>query len=151
MVSVATAAAGLAVAAVMTLGSAAGASAIGAGSVGASNGTAAGQRVTTSQANASVDKLVLHPMPVGTVKFGRGSHRRLTVHLVMYGLTPGSSHQVDLMQPRGRRAARFSTLRANSVGQANSTLSSAFTGLAPKVSWLVIRMGARAGTLAAGR
>ncbi len=51
------------------------------------------------------------------------------------------------MQPRSRRTARFSTLRANSVGQASSTLSSAFTGLAPKVSWLVIRMGARGGSV----
>ncbi len=89
----ATATAALALTAVMTMGTAAAASAIGSGSFRAGDGTAAGQRVTTSQANASVDKLVLRPMPVGTVKFGRGSHRRLTLHLVMYGLTPGSSHQ----------------------------------------------------------
>jgi hypothetical protein len=140
----AAATAALAVATVMTTGTAAGASAAGSGSARTGKGLAARQVTTTSQANASVDKLALRPMPVGTVKFSRGSHDRLMVHLVMYGLTPGSSHHVDLMQRGGRRVVRFSTLNANGVGQANSTLSSNFRRREPQLSWLVIRMGARA-------
>ena len=84
-------------------------------------------------------------MPAGTVTFGRGSHGRLTVHADMFGLTPGSSHNVDLVIPGRFLAVRFSTLTANSVGQADSTLQSNFTGRLPGGSRLVIRMGVAGG------
>ncbi len=87
-------------------------------------------------------------MPAGTVTFGRGSHGRLTVHADMFGLTPGSSHNVDLVIPGRFLAVRFSTLTANSVGQADSTLQSKFTGRLPRGSRLVIRMGVAGGRVA---
>ncbi len=61
----------------------------------------------------------------------------------MYGLTPGSSHSVDLVLPGGRRPVRFPVLTAKSSGQADKTLTSAFTGRLPRWSRLVIRMGVR--------
>ena len=94
----------------------------------------------------TVVHLALHPMPVGTVSFGR-DHHRLTVHARMYGLTPGSSHAVDLLVP-GHRAIVFSTLTAASTGQAVATLTSTFTGTISRGSHLVIRMGTQASAVA---
>jgi len=97
---------------------------------------------------AAVAALSLRAMPAGTVTFGRGSQGRLTVTADMFGLTPGSSHNVDLVLPGGSRTIRFSALTANGVGQAHSTLRSGFTGSLPLGSRLVIRMGARRGRVA---
>jgi hypothetical protein len=90
----------------------------------------------------SVVHLTLRPMPRGTVAFGwwRG---RLTVHADMYGLTPGSSHNVDLVIPGRPRPVGFSRLTANSVGQADGILRSHFTGRVPSGSRLVVRMGVK--------
>ena len=88
---------------------------------------------------ASRDVLRLHPMPAGTVRFGR-RHGRLTVHAALSGLTPGSLHDVDLRLP-WHGMVRFSTLTANAVGQARATLSSHYTGALRPDSRLVIRMG----------
>ncbi|MGH3405768.1 MAG: CHRD domain-containing protein, partial [Streptosporangiaceae bacterium] len=96
---------------------------------------AAGQRAGDRAA------LTLRPMPAGTVRFGRGRHGRLTVHADMFGLTPGSSHRVDLVRPGRSRAIGFGTLTASSAGQADATLRSGFAGRLPRGSRLVIRMG----------
>ena len=80
-------------------------------------------------------------MPAGTVRFGRGRHGRLTVHADMFGLTPGSSHRVDLVRPGRSGVIGFGTLTASGVGQADSTLRSGFAGRLPRGSRLVIRMG----------
>jgi len=85
--------------------------------------------------------LSLRPMPHGAVTFGRARHGRLTVHADMYGLTPGSSHNVDLVIPGRPRAVRFSQLTANSGGRADGTLHSHFTGHLPAGSRLLVRMG----------
>jgi hypothetical protein len=130
--------AALAAASVLTLAAPAGASTGGAGSAGP--GTAHGP--------ANIALLSLRPMPAGTVAFHRGSHGQLTVHADMFGLTPGSSHQVILVMPGSLRAVRFSTLKANSVGQADSTLHSGFTGRLLRGSRLVIRMGTSGGPVA---
>lgn len=50
-------------------------------------GPAAGRSTRPAQV------LRLRAMPAGTVTFGR-QHGRLTVHAVMFGLTPGLSHSV---------------------------------------------------------
>lgn len=84
------------------------------------------------------DVLRLHPMPEGTVRFGR-RHGRLTVHAALFGLTPGSAHGVDLWLPG--HPVRFAALTANAVGQARATLSSHYTGRLRPGSRLVIRMG----------
>jgi CHRD domain len=87
-------------------------------------------------------------MPHGTVTFGRERHGHLTVRADMYGLTPSSSHNVDLVVPGRLRAVRFSSLTASSAGQANSTLHSNFTGRLPRGSRLVVRMGIGGGSVA---
>jgi len=120
--------AALAAASVLTLAAPAGAST---GSTGPA----------TANSPANIALLSLRPMPAGTVAFHRGRHGQLTVHAAMFGLTPGSSHQVILVIPGSFRAVRFSTLTANSVGQADSTLQSGYTGPLPRGSRLVIRMG----------
>jgi hypothetical protein len=81
-------------------------------------------------------------MPVGRVTFRRDRHHHLMVHAALFGLTPGSSHAVDLWVPGRSRVIRFSTLTANSGGQAASTLGSNFTGRWRSGSRLLIRMGA---------
>jgi Cu/Zn superoxide dismutase len=94
-----------------------------------------------THAKAAVHLLSLRAMPVGTVTFGRDRRHRLTVHALIYGLTPGSSHNVGLLAPGHAGVIRFSALTANNVGQARVTLSSKFTGRWRKGSRLVIRMG----------
>jgi hypothetical protein len=92
--------------------------------------------------------LSLPAMPVGTVTFGRDQRHDLTARVVMYGLTPGLSHNVDLAVAGGPRVVRFSPLAVNSVGQAASTLRSSFTGPWRPGSRLIIRMGTGRGRLA---
>jgi CHRD domain-containing protein len=91
----------------------------------------------------AVVRLSLRPMPHGAVRFRRARHGRLTVRAYMYGLTPGSSHNVDLVIPGRPRAVRFSRLTANSVGQADGTLRSYVTGRVPPGSRLLILMGTK--------
>ncbi len=93
------------------------------------------------------EALSLRAMPAGTVAFGR-RHGHLTVTADMFGLTPGSPHAVDLVLPGQARAIRFSTLTANSWGQADGTVQSAFTGPVPWRSRLLIRMGTGGGRVA---
>jgi hypothetical protein len=146
--SAATSIAAIAVAVVVTLVAAAGASATRSGGDSAGHGRPAGYGALASPTTANVDRLAMHPMPVGSVRFGSVSHGWLVVRVVIYGLTPGSSHYVDLVQRSGRRIVRFSTLRANSVGQAKQTLASTFGGRVPRGSRLVIRMGTRGSRVA---
>lgn len=108
--------------------------------------TAAGASATSSAvapgvATASSHHLTLHPMPAGTVRFSRLSHSRLGLQVTIHGLTPGSSHFVDLMLRSGQRVTRFSTLTASSGGSAFETLTSGYTGLVPQDSQIIIRMG----------
>ncbi len=124
-------AAALATAVAVTLAATAGASA----SKGRPAGTAAVRR------SVAVYALALRAMPAGTVTFGRGRYGRLTVRPDVFGLTPGSSHDVELVLPGRVGAIRFSVLTASSVGQADSTLLSSFTGRVPRGSRLLIRMG----------
>jgi len=83
-------------------------------------------------------------MPAGTVTFGR-RQGRLTVQAAVFGLTPGSSHSVNLLAPGHSGSIRFSRLTANSLGQANSTLLSHFSGHLPPGSRLLIHMGISGG------
>jgi hypothetical protein len=70
----------------------------------------------------------LSSMPQGTVSFGRDIKGGVDVTVNAFGLTPGSSHKVELMNGRGV-IATFSPLTANSKGQALSeTLDSTFKG-----------------------
>jgi hypothetical protein len=93
-------------------------------------------------------RLILRAMPVGRVAFRRDRHHHLMVRAALFGLTPGSSHAVDLWVPGRSRVIRFSPLTANSGGQAYSTLSSNFTGRWRPGSRLLIRMGVGGGRVA---
>ncbi len=115
--------------------------------VAASAGASTSSARTVGSATAVVP-LTLRAMPAGTVSFGRGSHGYLTVHAHMFGLTPGSSHNVNLVIPGRSRTIRFGTLTADSVGQADRTLQSKFTGHLPRGSRVVIRMAVRGGRIA---
>jgi hypothetical protein len=82
----------------------------------------------------------LQPMPTGTVWIGR-AHGHLQARVDMFGLTPGSSHQVTIDGPLGH-PVRFPALTANSVGQADVTLTSVSrAGWLPPLSRFVIRLG----------
>ena len=117
-------------------------------SAGTSSAAAPGH--TASRAWAS-DLLPLNAMPVGTVAFGRDRRNRLTVTAEMYGLTPGSTHRVNLISAHRYYVIRFGKLTANSVGQARATLSSSYTGPWPHGMQLVIHMGAGYGSVARQR
>ena len=73
-------------------------------------GSAAGDAVTGTGPGA----YILRPMPAGTVSLGRGAQGHLLAHVNMYGLTPGSSHDVTVEAPTGRQVA-FPALTANSA------------------------------------
>ena len=70
----------------------------------AGSASAASSAVAPSVITARPDHLTLHPMPAGTVRFSRlpGLGLQATIH----GLTPGSSHFVDLVSS-GQRVTRL--------------------------------------------
>ena len=111
----------------------------GAGPASARPGGAAAHHSRSSSAVA------LRAMPAGMAVFGRDSMGRLTVHTSVSGLTPGSSHSVDLIVPGPPQRVRFTPLTATSAGGAVATLRSTFTGDLPSRSRLVIRLGTGAG------
>ncbi len=111
----------------------------------AASASSAGRTAGTGQRAAAIQALPLRAMPVGAVRFGRARHGRLTVHARMFGLTPGSSHTVDLWVPGLSRLIRFSTLTANGAGQTDGTLHSHFRGPLRRGSRLLVRMGTGSG------
>ncbi len=73
----------------------------------------AGRRVGEVVAGAlAVQVLPLRAMPAGTVRFGRTRGGRLTVRADLFGLTPGSSHLVEMALGSGAGGIRFGVLRA---------------------------------------
>src|SRR5581483_9453050 len=70
-------------------------------------------------------RYVLQSMPTGTVWISRGAQGRLQARVQVFGLTPGSSHQVSVDGPF---PVRFSPLTANSAGVADTTLTSVSPG-----------------------
>jgi Cu/Zn superoxide dismutase len=91
-------------------------------------------------ADSSSRTETLHAMPHGTVTFHRGRHH-LLARVVMYGLTPGSSHTVDVLTPGLPGIISFSTLTANNGGDADALLESNYSGQWKPGGRLVIRMG----------
>ena len=68
----------------------------------------------------------LTPMPQGTVRVGRDSSGAVDATISAFGLTPGSSHSVELVNGAGGIVASFGTLTANSGGNAQATLDSGY-------------------------
>jgi hypothetical protein len=64
------------------------------------------------------------------------------------GLTPGSSHGVELTAPDGAVITEFGTLTANGIGQAQSTLTSTDTTPIAPGSHLVILLDDQMGAIA---
>ena len=86
-------------------------------------------------------RYTLEPMATGTVSIERGAQGRLQARVEVFGLTPGSSHQVSIDGPLGH-LVRFPTLTASAAGQANLTLTSVGSaGTLPPASRFVIRLG----------
>ncbi len=68
----------------------------------------------------------LTPMPQGTVTVGRDASGAVDAAISASGLTPGSSHTVDLVNGAGGIVASFGRLTANSLGNAQATLDSGY-------------------------
>ncbi len=71
-------------------------------------------------------RIQLTPMPQGTVRLGRDRSGAVDATVSAFGLTPGSSHPVELVNGDGRVVAGFGTLTANGVGQAWASLGSRY-------------------------
>jgi Cu/Zn superoxide dismutase len=84
--------------------------------------------------------LTLQGMPHGTVTFHR-SRLGLLATVDLYGLTPSSSHDVDLLTPTGPGIIGFSPFTARNSGAAEAHLASTYTGPWIPGSRLVIRTG----------
>ena len=92
-------------------------------------------------ADVVTSRYALQPMPAGTAWLGREADGRLQARIEMYGLTPGSSHQVSVDGPDGP-VTWFPLLTADASGRADAVLaSSGHPGLLPPLSRLVIRLG----------
>jgi hypothetical protein len=90
-------------------------------------------------------RYILQSMPAGTVWLGRGADGHLQARVDVFGLTPGSSHQVSIDGPAGH-PVQFPVLTANSAGQADTTLTSVDrVARLPHASRFVIRLGDAAG------
>jgi hypothetical protein len=89
-------------------------------------------------------------MPNGTVRVLLNSQGKLEAQLSVYGLTPGSSHNASIDSPHGTALSpevRFPAFTANSVGQANVTLTATNTVAALASG---SRFGIRLGTYPGG-
>jgi hypothetical protein len=86
--------------------------------------------------------LQLQAMPSGQASFSRGSGGVLTANLSLIGLTPGSSHFVELLAPQGSDLVTlFGSFTANATGAIDTKLQSSFTGMIPNGSRLVVLNG----------
>jgi Cu/Zn superoxide dismutase len=97
---------------------------------------------------ASVEHLRLQAMPQGTATFAWNADGQLTVQVNASGLTPGSSHAVELTGPNGAAITQFTDLTVNGVGQAQATLTSTDTTPVPVGSHLVILLDDQMGAIA---
>ena len=99
-------------------------------------------------ATASVEHVALQAMPQGTATFVWNAEGQLTVQVNATGLTPGSSHAVELTGPDGAPITQFTTLTADGAGQAQATLTSTDTTPVPVGSHLVILLDDQMGAIA---
>jgi Cu/Zn superoxide dismutase len=97
---------------------------------------------------ASAEHLQLQTMPQGSADLAWNSANQLTAELTVSGLTPGSSHGVELTAPDGAVITEFGTLTANGAGQAQATLTSTDTTPIAPGSHLVILLDDQMGAIA---
>jgi len=103
---------------------------------------------TATPATPAVVSLHLQAMPQGTVTFVWAPDGQLTLQVNAFGLTPGSSHVVELQSPQGATIAQFSPLTANGAGQVRQTLYSTDTTPVPDGSHLMILLDGQNGAIA---
>jgi hypothetical protein len=82
-------------------------------------------------------------MPQGTVTLGRDGADAVDAAITAFGLTPGSSHIVELVNGAGGVIASFGTLTADGAGDARATLDSGYTFTSG--AWHVAILGGTAG------
>ena len=92
----------------------------------------------------SAAHLRLQAMPQGSATFVWNREGQLTVQVNAFGLTPGSSHAVELTGPDGTVLAQFSPLMANGMGQAQATRTAPIPPRVPDGSHLVVLLDGRA-------
>lgn len=89
---------------------------------------------------------ILQAMPAGTVSFLRASDGRIEAQVSMFGLAPGSAHQVSADSPAGP-PLQVGTLTAGAAGQASAVFT---VPSLPAGSRLVVLLGAAGGGPLAG-
>lgn len=93
-----------------------------------------------------VRQVSLNTMPTGWVSFGPDSSGHLQVTVQVEGLTPGSAHTVEIDAGANPVPVTvLDTLTANSLGQAEATLSSMDTNALPAGADVAIRLGLHGG------
>ena len=94
-------------------------------------GMTATGKTTVGKGNAGAPGVIrLAGMANGTVRVLLDSQGKLQAQLNVYGLTPGSSHNVSIDSPRSTALSpevRFPAFRADSMGRANVTLTATNT------------------------
>jgi CHRD domain len=85
----------------------------------------------------------LTPMPQGTVRLDHDSYGTVDAAVNAFGLTPGSSHTVELVGRDGQVVDSLGTLTANGVGQAAATFDSHYQHL--QGAWRVVILNGTAG------
>ena len=109
--------------------------------------SASGMGVSTVGKSSAGQPGVLHlmGMPTGTVRVWRTSQGKLEAQLAVYGLTPGSAHNVSIDAPNSTPASpevRFPAFTADSMGRANVTLTAtSAAGALASGSRFAIRLG----------
>jgi hypothetical protein len=112
--------------------------------------SAAAHASMPSQESSNTLTTSLRAMPAGTVKLSR-SRGHLVVGLSVWGLTPGSSHSIDVLPgtcPQSfRLGGNLENVTANAVGQVNKTFTTVqgdFPSRPRKAEALTVRLGVAA-------
>jgi len=109
-----------------------------------SAGNTDGLLATPVMSEPVTTQLNLMSMPQGTATLGRDNFDTIDVTVDAFGLTPGSSHGVELVNGLGKLVTVFQTLTANGTGGAQATLDSTYKGTqAP--NWRVVILNGTAG------
>ncbi|HTJ72212.1 MAG TPA: CHRD domain-containing protein [Actinospica sp.] len=105
-------------------------------------GNTDGMLATPAGTKKVVKHLSLQAMPTGTATLSKNSDGTVSAHLVVSGLTPGSSHTVEIDTHSGTTAVRLGSFTADGTGNADTTLTSAsqVSGLSSSAR-LVVRLG----------
>jgi hypothetical protein len=100
-------------------------------------------RIDTVSDSATVRHLTLQSMPSGSVELTPATDGRIVARVGAYGLTPGSTHTVEVETPYSRDVIDFGTITADATGQAHATLTAHHWGGLPHESEVVLLLGTR--------